>query len=285
MPGDNIQQEMEAAIEQLRQVTQQTNDGAVAVNQLRIEQEGVQAGIDRLNKIKEDTTADLEQVRSSLDSATIARSEVLSDIEVARRDLAAIHADLDSTRTASEAARVSGEIELKTFANEKHTISVASEARVAQARIDLVETQKQSEPFIEQVSRLREQVRDLTADANNLVLTIAKKEGELSDLQSKIEEATLTVKDTQAGVENLSSNLIEKREQSAHLDIDIINQNETIADLSQKIAELQVELEKNSTANADFLKDRATVIALQQTNLQREEFLKQKYGELGETFN
>lgn len=279
------QEQMDAAVEQLNQTNEQVEAGLVALNQIQLEKEGVQAGIERLNKILTDTKKQFDDINSSLDNATTARAGVLSELEEMKRNVGSAEAELNATLNANGVAKAAGETQSKEIRDVQTRIISDAQLKVDTLVAKKGEIEKQIAPLADQVSRLSAQIISLNAQITSLNGQISVATQTLSDINTKIADAQQSLTDIQAKSDSLTSEITAKKAQSAGLDTDIAAKNSTIADLNQKIAGLDIELKKNSTHNADFLKARAVVVEMQRTNEQRADFLKSKYGEFEEPFN
>lgn len=279
------QAQIDQTIEQLDSMNKQVEAGLVALNQIKIEQEGVQAGIDRLKNILAETQTELTQVKGSLDSATSTRADVLSQLNDLETKLSAAKSDLDSTLTANSQAKITGVAQLAEVQLEQDKIVANAKAKVDVLTTKKTEIEKQIQPLADQIVRLNAQISSFNVQIVSLNSQIATATQTLSDLNVKINSAQQTVNDVQAKSDGLTSEITNKQAQSAQLDTDIATKQSLVSDLDKQIADSQAELAKNALTNADFLKARADVVAGKQTNQQREDLLRAKYGELGEPFN
>ncbi len=80
----------------------------------------------------------------------------------------------------------------------------------------------------------------MNATIASLDKSIESKVNESADMSVKLSDMQVILADTQLRLGALMVDITAKKEDSAALDIDIVNQNDTIAGLAQKIADLEV---------------------------------------------
>lgn len=279
------QAQIDAANEQLAQINKQVEDGLTALNQIKLEQQGVQAGIDRLNALKDHAQKTLDDVNSSLDAATAARAAVLTEKADLESKLNAAHADLQNTLSANDKAKTDGAAQTQEIADAQAQLVTDAKAQLATAQAQKDDVEKQIAPLADQVARLTKQVADLNAQIISLNTQISTATQTLTDLNQKQSEAQQNLADLQSKSDALTTEITTKTAQSTSLDTDIATKTSQIADLEQKIKDIQAELEKNQLTNVDFLKQRKIVVDLQLKYQQLLDNLKQKYGELGEQWD
>lgn len=271
--------------EQLEQVNKQVNDGLVALNQVRLEQEDRQADIVRMEKALVEKQAELDAIESSLDTATTARSNVLAEVDVLRQQLAAAKAELDSTLTQNEQAKVKGANNIRDLEAEQDFIVKQTQQTVEEINAKKDALEKELQPLTEQIARFNEQQLSISTD----IMTLNAKRDEaakaLEDVSAKAVSAQEELTDLQTQAETARQTVADKKDEADALDAAIVEKTAEVADLEQKTIDLQSELEKNSLQNVDYLKARANVIELQTQMEQRLEKLKMKYGEFNETWD
>lgn len=279
------QDQIDAAIEQLAQINKQVKDGIDAVNAVRLEMEGAEAGLERIEKEIVEANGTLSEVEVALDAATTARAAKLAELNDLDLKVRAATADLQSASTAINVAKSDAVRVEQDTAEKQKSIVADAQKLVDDLTAQKVDLEKQIAPIADQVARLQSQVTSLNASIVSLEGTISRKSDEVAAMDTKLSDAQSILADLQARADVLIDSNAAKKSEVAALDADIADRVAGITKLEQQKADLEVELKKNSTHNADFLKARADVKALAETNQQRADFLKGKYGEFEEPFN
>lgn len=279
------QEQQDEAAAQLAGINTAVKDGLVILNQIKLEQEGVEAGIDRLNGDKTKLQMDIDAMNTALDAATVARAGKITELSDINIQISAAEADLQTALTDINVAKVTKEqVVTDTKAAQAEIISDAK-AELADVSAKKDDLEKGISTLADQAARLTDSVAGLNAQMVSLNAQLKIATTTLADLNTKIDAATATLAELQTKSDSLQSDIVSKTAQSTSLDTDIASKSAFVADLNQKIIDLEAQLAINDTKNVDFLKARANVVELQRLNEQRADFLKQKYGDLGDSFN
>lgn len=281
----DIQQQITEEQAKLDAILKEQRETLQANNGIQLEAEGLQARVDRLTKDVADKQTELDNLNANLDSASVARSGILTDLDAKRLELGAAQSDLDVAITAKNKADADrGDIVAGT--------QVTQDAIIADARATVEAITKEKDaleqqlaPLTDQVARFRDEITNEKNVLAGLNTQIIDATGALDDLLSRQKLATDLLQSLNDKAAAIQSNI-----DSKNAELDTATKN--LSDIQDQTVKAQAdldtvkkELETNNQYNDDFLKMRGELLAAIEVNKERTDFLKQKYGDLGETFN
>jgi chromosome segregation ATPase len=269
------QEELDAILKQQREALQ-------SINLLKLEQEGVEAGKQRVSQELATVQGNLEATKSKLGdmiTETVKKETVfnaLTDaIAQAETTLERVKRETDIAKTAYldelEQARRANDVAINNAQDELKTLISAKEEAEdgGKAILESVETKRQ------ELKSLVEGVNNARASITDMEYTIAQREETVGALNAKIAQ----LEDT---VSQLESSIASEREKRDALMAESQQKQADISVLEAQAISIQKEIDTNSLTNADLLKARAGVMEKDLFLSQKIEMLKLKYGELGE---
>jgi chromosome segregation ATPase len=276
------QEQMDAAVEQLTQITQQVNDGNDALNLINLRTEEAQANVDALNAKTIETQERLSQVEGELDAATSTKALRVGELADLQLKLSAAQSDLQAALTAVNKAKADGE-DVVRDATEAHAKVIAdAQTKVDQLTAQADDLQKQIAPTAEQVGRLQAQVDTLNSQIIALEQKIQDGQLILDDITARTDAAVAALNDSKTLAGNLDADIEAKKAEQSSLVTDLDDKRAQLTEATDKLVALNAEIAKNSLLNDDFLIARADVEKSKKDYAALFDTLKQKYGDLKE---
>lgn len=276
------QEQMDAAVEQLTQITQQVNDGNDALNLINLRAEEAQANVDALNAKTIETQERLSQVEGELDAATSTKSARVGEIADLQLKLSAAQADLQVALTAVSQAKADGLAAVRDTISDRAGIIADAQSKVDSLTAQAADLEKQIAPTAEQVGRLKEQEGALNSQLAVLGQKIADGQLILDDITARTDAAVAALNDSKTLAGNLDADIEAKKAEQTKLAVDIVAAGVELAGVTDKLIALNAEIAKNSLLNDDFLIARADVENSKKIYSDLFEKLKAKYGDLKE---
>lgn len=268
--------------EKLDEILKQQREALQGNNQIQLETENLTGARDKVRVDISDAEAALIAAETDLDTATVARSNMLAKLAEVTDQIGPATAELESIKKATDDARAAAIASNADIQATQDKIIADAQAAVDTLTAEKAELEAQVAPISDQVSRLTNQVTALNVQIVTLNATIDAANAQLLVLAQKQSVINDSINDLQAKADALAADIASKTAASAVLDGSIAEKTATIADLDSQIATLTETLKTDNEYNAEFLQARAGLQAAQVEVDQRLAYLKQKYGDLGE---
>lgn len=280
----DTQNEIDEAEAKLQSLYHEQEGVLISLNQIKLEQEGVQAGINRLKNSQDKIQGDIDSMNAELDTVTTAKAGLVSQISDLKEQINIAVGDLESAKKHRDEAVSEEAASLQDLRVQQDKVVNDSKVQVDILNAQKIDLEKQITPLADQLSRLTDRIMKFNAQIDSLNKAITEATSVLKDLNEKQIVAKQSLEDLQAKSDALTAEITNKIARSASLDTEIAAKQTELNDTQKEVDDVLEVLKTNNQYNVDFLKMRAGLIAGQQEVDERLAFLRQKYGDIGETW-
>jgi len=253
-----------------------------SINSLKLQKEGIETEVkesqDRLSLMEGKESA----LKQSLSDVQEALEETNASEVIARRELNHVVSSHTIAKKNAENEQRMADAHLESTKTEQKRVmeEIAKHIEAGKKEIDALNVEKNA--ISNDLDVKKTEINVLTGRKQSLEKYIESLDTEKGDLETKITRRESSLKTAQKTLENLETDISSRKNEIAVLDAEIEQIRAYKRDADKELSRLEQEVKKNATTNDDFLRTRSEVMAKSVELEQRLEFLKTKYGAVGE---